>query len=115
MKDPDRNIIPSVNFGKGGLDIMSHNRFKQIKGVIHFAFYDHDYAESDPYHPVKSLVDGFNDNRKRIIASSIDIVLDESMCSFRPRTTKSSSLPNISFIFRKPKPLGVELKVWYFI
>ena len=105
-------MIPDVNFGrKDGLDIMAHNRFKRIKENVHFAFYDRNFAESDPYHPVKSLLDGFNNNRKKNIASSIDIVLDESMSPFRPRTTSSSLLPNLSFIFRKPKPLGIELKV----
>lgn len=90
---------------------MSHSRFKAIKVLIRFAFYDHNLAESDPYFPVSSLVDDFNDNRKKTVAASIDIIVDESMCSFRPRTTATSDLPNISFIFRKPKPLGVEFKV----
>ena len=37
-------------------------------------------------------------------------VLDESMSSFRPQKSKSGNLPNISFILRKPKNLGTELK-----
>jgi hypothetical protein len=32
------------------------------------------------------------------------------MSSFQPRTTATGALPNISFIFRKPEPLGTELK-----
>jgi hypothetical protein len=32
------------------------------------------------------------------------------MSSYRPRTTTTGSLPNISFIFRKPEPLGTEFK-----
>jgi hypothetical protein len=32
------------------------------------------------------------------------------MSSYRPRTTATGSLPNISFIFRKPEPLGTEFK-----
>ena len=111
-KQTERKVIPDVNFGrKHGLGIMAQHRFKNIKENIHFAFYDRNFAETDPYHPVKSLLDGFNNNRKKNIASSIDIVLDESMSPFRPRTTSSSLLPNLSFIFRKPKPLGIELKV----
>ena len=35
----------------------------------------------------------------------------ECCASFKPRTTKSTGWPNISFIFRKPKPLGCEQKV----
>ena len=32
------------------------------------------------------------------------------MISSRPQTSKTGGLPNISFIKRKPKPLGTELK-----
>ena len=32
------------------------------------------------------------------------------MSAFRPRTTKTGGLPNISFIIRKPEPLGTEFK-----
>jgi hypothetical protein len=44
------------------------------------------------------------------ITSSLWDILDESMSSYRPRTTATGSLPNISFIFRKPEPLGTEFK-----
>ena len=32
------------------------------------------------------------------------------MSAFKPRTTKTDGLPNISYIARKPKPLGTEFK-----
>jgi hypothetical protein len=32
------------------------------------------------------------------------------MSSFRPQKSKTENLPNISFILRKPKNLGTELK-----
>ena len=44
------------------------------------------------------------------MVSSYEKVLDESMSSWRPRTTATGGLPNISFIMRKPEPLGTELK-----
>lgn len=37
-------------------------------------------------------------------------VLDETMSAYRPRTTKSGTLPYLSFILRKPEPLGTEFK-----
>ena len=37
-------------------------------------------------------------------------ILDESMCVWRPRQTKYGQLPNISYIIRKPEPLGTEFK-----
>ena len=33
------------------------------------------------------------------------------MSAFRPQTTKTGNLPHLSFIQRKPEPLGTELKV----
>lgn len=105
-------VLNRVDFGHGpdGLNIMSWNRFKILREAMPFSFYDHS-GKDDPYHPIKLLIDGFNDNRKKNIASSIVIIIDESMSNLQPRTTKTSLLPNISFIFRKPKPLGSELKV----
>ena len=35
----------------------------------------------------------------------------ESMSAFVPQTTKTGGLPNLSFIARKPEPLGMEFKV----
>ena len=32
------------------------------------------------------------------------------MCAWRPRQTKLGNLPNISYIMRKPEPLGTEFK-----
>ena len=37
-------------------------------------------------------------------------VFDESMSAFRPRTTKNGNLPHLSWIMRKPEPLGTEFK-----
>ena len=106
-----RRLVKRFFFGKGGCDVMSKERFRNIREFIYFAFYDKSCKEDDQYYPVRSLIDGFNDNRRKNIAAAVCIVLDESMSPFQPRTTKTSWLPNISFIFRKPKPLGVENKV----
>ncbi|KAL3913371.1 MAG: hypothetical protein SGARI_000690, partial [Bacillariaceae sp.] len=95
--------------GKAGKKIMSWDRFKKLRERMYLAFYDDDAA--DPWHPIKALVVEYNDNRKKLVAASVILVLDEAMCNFQPRTTKSSLLPFLSFIFRKPKPLGVEYKV----
>ena len=36
--------------------------------------------------------------------------MDESMSPWRPKTTKTGGLPNITFEPRKPKPIGTMLK-----
>jgi hypothetical protein len=56
------------------------------------------------------LVDGFNTNRHDWVAASARKTLDESMSAFRPRTSKTGGLPHLSFILRKPEPLGTEFK-----
>lgn len=64
----------------------------------------------DPWWKFKKAIDQFNKIRMMQVVSSYEKVLDESMSSWRPRTTATGGLPNISFILRKPEPLGTELK-----
>lgn len=110
-KGGNRNVAPTVDFSvdKDGNDLISAHRFKTVKEMLHYAFFD-EINEDDPWYPISSLVAAFNDNRRRLVASAILIVLDESMSNFQPRTTKTSLMPHLSFIFRKPKPLGTEYK-----
>jgi hypothetical protein len=90
-------------------DRMKKYRFKQIKQLMPKAFVGND--ESDPWNPIKALIDGFNNARAQNIAASYCKVHDESMSSWKTRTTKLGGLPFLSFILRKPKPLGTEFKV----
>ena len=55
-------------------------------------------------------VNGFNENRRRIIQAPNIKVLDETMSAFRPQTRKFGNLPHLSYILRKPEPLGTEFK-----
>ena len=66
--------------------------------------------DHDPWWPIASAIDDFNDIRKNNVESSWIKVLDESMSAWRPRTSKNGGLPNISYIIRKPEPLGTEFK-----
>jgi hypothetical protein len=66
--------------------------------------------DGDPWWQFAAAIEGFNDVRLDKITTSLWDILDESMSSYRPRTTATGSLPNISFIFRKPEPLGTEFK-----
>ena len=94
---------------------MPQKRFEVLKPLFHYAFVDKSISDAskesyDPYFPIISLINDFNANRRRTIAASATKVLDESMSAFRPRTDKTGGLPNISFIARKPEPLGIEFK-----
>lgn len=92
---------------------MNESRFKWIKKRWMSQFelpLDDAGKEANKWWPVGYLVHGFNMNRQQTVASSRVKTLDESMSAFRPQTTKTGNLPNISFILRKPEPLGTELK-----
>ncbi len=52
----------------------------------------------------------FNANRASVFHGDGDSILDESMSAYQPRLDKLGGLLNISFIKRKPKPLGAEFK-----
>jgi hypothetical protein len=66
--------------------------------------------DGDPWWQFATPIDGLNDVRLNKISNSLWDILDESMSSYHPRTTATGSLPNISFILRKPEPLGTEFK-----
>ena len=92
---------------------MSRSRFMFIKKhwVSQFQLeLDEANKNQNKWWRVGYLVNGFNMNRRETIASSRVKTLDESMSAFKPQTTKTGNLPNISYIMRKPEPLGTELK-----
>lgn len=105
------SLTPQIDLAK----YMTLRRFEQIKHVFPFGFQDKSKSdpkspEYDPWFPILGMVDGFNANRKKTIAASAMKVLDESMSALRPRNTKTGGYPHISFIKRKPEPLGTEFK-----
>jgi hypothetical protein len=61
----------------------------------------------DPWWKVASAVTEFNLHHLKSIHGSKVKVVDESMCAYWPRTTATGGLPNISFVKRKPEPLGL--------
>ncbi len=61
---------------------------------------------SDPWYQFSSAVDEFNEICKSKLCGSLWISIDETMCAWKPRKTALGGLPNISFIVRKPEPLG---------
>ena len=133
MGDEDWDtIVSSPNFDQ----YMKLYRFKEFRKFLPKMFENKDKKESDPWWQFVDAIDDFNDIRKvsnisffdcyllipfqllslfilflqtRVITSWTKI-MDEAMSAFKPRTTKTGGLPNISFIQRKPEPLGTEFK-----
>jgi hypothetical protein len=48
----------------------------------------------------------FNRRRRDGIIASVTKIMDEMMSALRPRTTPRSNLPHLSYVMRKPEPLG---------
>ena len=67
--------------------------------------------ETDAWWRTRKLMNNYTKNMTEVMYASSTAVLDKSMSAFIPRTTKSGNLPNLSFIKRKPEPLGTEFKV----
>ena len=97
--------LPNIDLS----DVMPMYRAQQLIKNIPYAFEGED--DTDPWNRIRGLVNGFNNARAQRVAASFCKVLDESMSSWNPTTTKYGGLPFLSFILRKPEPLGTEFKV----
>jgi hypothetical protein len=65
----------------------------------------------DPWYMLSAFVNAFNKNRAKTVAASVIKLLVESMSAWRPwYKDNTGGLPDISFILRKPEPLGTEFK-----
>jgi hypothetical protein len=95
---------------------MAEYRFKEIKAIFPWSFQDKTKLDEsieesfDPWNMVLLLVNGYNKNRHDWVVASKRKTLDESMSAHRPRRSKTGVWPNISYILRKPEPLGTELR-----
>ena len=105
-EEPEGIELP-VNLGN---HMLKKYRFKEIKKVVRYMWERPKLRETDPWCWQLSLVqEEFNENRRHTVISSFVKVLDELMSGFRPQTHKNGDLPtNLSFIPRKPGPLGAE-------
>jgi hypothetical protein len=110
-----RSFSKPIDLGpskSGGRNIIPKYRFDQIKHAFPYAFGDEDAKiRGDEWHPIALLFEGFNEIRAQNVAASHLKVLNESMSVYRPRTTQLGRRPHLSFIGRKPEPLGTEFKV----
>jgi hypothetical protein len=86
---------------------MLEYRFKQFRQFLPDIHESASLKEADgPWWRFAGAIDEFNSNHMALINASKMKVVDKSMCAYRPRTTATGGLPNISFIKRKPEPLG---------
>lgn len=90
---------------------MSETRFKEIRKYASYAMLSTTAAAAgDPWARVRGAIDGFNERRRDIFRMPCIIIMDETMSAWAPQSSKTGGLPHLSFIIRKPEPLGTEFK-----
>jgi hypothetical protein len=89
---------------------MKSYRFTTIRHMVMYSKADMSACQVDPWAMFRQMVSDFNDERAAKLQAGMTQTLDESMSSYQPRKDKRGDLQNISFILRKPKPLGTEIK-----
>ena len=95
-------LLPAPNFGR----FMSHDKFDRIRRYLSRGPVEAgDTASDDPWYQVRYLFSGFNENRRRTINPSWLQVVDETMFAWT-----GNGMPHLSFVKRKPEPLGAEIK-----
>ena len=99
-------IEPCANFGRW----MPEYRFKEFRYFLPEQFVDYSRRSTDPWWRFIGGVEQFNMNRLNLVVASNHLTMDELMSAWRPRTTRTGGLPNITHIPRKPEPLGTEFK-----
>jgi hypothetical protein len=67
-------------------------------------------SDLDAWWQIRPLVDRFNENRRGSVHMSRVQVPDEAMSPLQPRTSATADLDHLSFVERKPKKLGTEVK-----
>lgn len=67
------------------------------------------YSNDVPWDCFLPFVQAFNQKRRELLRT-VYLLMDESMSAWRPKTSASGGLPNITYEPRKPKPLGTMFK-----
>ena len=75
-----------------------------------YVFMNKNLQSKDDWWMILGGVNGLNENRKTTVNAPNIKVMDETMSDIYPQTTKTENLSHISWILRKPEPLGTEFK-----
>ena len=104
-------MFESIESSAGFTKYMKHYRFTEFRHYYPRVMESEELKQSgDPWWRYTGYVKKFNESRKAKINSGNWKVIDELMSAYCPRTTKTSDLPHLSYVQRKPEDLGTELK-----
>jgi hypothetical protein len=89
---------------------MTRHRFQNILESLTFA--PPTEANNDPWYPIRIIVNGFNERRKKVIFPGKILCIDECMSAWRGREDKYThdGIPHKTKIARKPEGVGAEMK-----
>ena len=99
-------LIPPLDFGR----YITEDRYKRVQRYLSRGPEGcDDLLAEDPWAQVRWLVDGFNEVRRRELTPGPSLNPDESMFAWKGKSGVGG-LPHMSFVKRKPEPLGLENK-----
>ncbi len=75
-----------------------------------YAYHDESRANKDVWWCIVSLMEDYDENRRRTVLASNMKTMDETMSRDCLQTTPTGTLPHLSFITCKPCLLGTEFK-----
>ena len=103
------SAMPPPRMGRHGI---SKNRFKAIRNALAFGPSDDASFDLDGWCFIQPMVDAFNEHMNDIFCPGWLLTLDESMSAYRGKQGQRDrkKCPNLSWVPRKPEPLGAELK-----
>ena len=107
---PDPNdILPPPAMGRHG---MIFKRWKALRSAMRFGPEDAPSLEQNPWCFVELMVEQFNKHMAEAICPGWLLTIDESMCAWRGKQGLNNpfKIPALSWVPRKPEPLGAELK-----
>lgn len=91
---------------------MSFTRFKALSDCLRLDQFVEGAIGQDPYKPIRSFVEGFNERRVAVVIPGRDIVVDECMSTWKGIESIFSheSFIHITKLKRKPRGIGIESK-----
>lgn len=105
-EDGDEEVWASLCQEPHFEQIMPFSRWKDFRRFLPSIFAESDKKDTDPWFKFSGAIEEFNEIRRNELCCSLWVSVDETMSAWKPRKTATGGLPNISFIVRKPEPLG---------
>ena len=91
---------------------MSKNRWKAVRSALAFGPSDDASFDRDEWCFIDPMVTAFNEQMADVVNPGWLLCVDETMSAWRGKQGKrdSKKCPKLSWVPRKPEPLGTELK-----